>query len=281
MKLSLRWKVFGSALLLVGGSIAALMFAPVIYEFPSCEPGSKVINVMRVPYGYQSFPANKLIRDDQPIGWLETDPKGSGSIFYRNGGLSSSYLYSTYPDYEPLGWKTWKDYSELERESRDPKNLLFATVEFSRSVVMHPSNDSYIHDLNGKRTKTFQRIREDSIDGNYWVYPEPEQRAKFPYGRVPYKPNYFAEFVPKDMVFHVRIACTDTGVNTFPDQGHCFIHSDWSTDPSLSCMSVEYRIAAKDMPHWREFDKRVKQKIESLISQRKHGYSASLTQKEN
>lgn len=278
MKLNNGWTYAGAIVMACGAAIGVAVFSPNTYEFPSCVPGSKVINVMRVPYGYQSSTASTLIRDDQPIGWLEKDPKdpkdpkGPGG-FYRNGGLQSTIMYSTYPEYQPLGFKSWRKYSTMERESGDPNKLLFATVEFDRGRGVNPSDSSFNHDPTGTRKNSIERIREDSIDGQYWTYPPYDQRTSKSTGR----PTYF---MPKDMGFHVLIGCTDIGVNAIPKDGQCFIRSDWGDDPNLGCRSVEYRVAAKDMPNWREFDARVKQQIKSFISQRTHGYNEALTRKD-
>lgn len=279
MKLKSGWKYAGVIVVASGIAIGFPAVVSNTYEFPSCEPGSKVINVMRVPFGYQSSTANKLIRDDQPIGWIEKDPKvpqglGDSGGFYRNGGLQSTIMYATYPEYQPLGFKSWRKYSRMEYESRDPKELLFATVEFDPGRGVDPSNSSFIHDPNGMRKNSIERIREDSTDGQYWTYPPYDQRTSKSTGR----PTYF---MPKDMGFHVLIGCTDTGVNAIPKDGQCFIRSDWGDDLHLGCRSVEYRIAAKDMPNWREFDARVKQQIKSLISQRIHGHNAAANTKKN
>lgn len=272
MKLNNRWTYAGVIVMACGAAIGVAVFSPNTYEFPSCVPGSKVINVMRVPYGYQSSTANTLIRDDQPIGWTEKEVNGP-AVYLHNGGMDSTIMYSTYPEYQPLGFKSWRKYSRMEYESRDPNKLLFATVEFEPGRGVQPDDSSFNHDPNGTRKNSIERIREDSIDGQYWTYPPYDQRTSKSTGR----PTYF---MPKEMGFHVLIRCTDIGVNAIPKDGQCFIRSDWGDDPHLGCRSVVYRIAAKDMPNWREFDARVKQQIKSLISQRTHGYNEALTRKD-
>lgn len=259
----------------LGVAVTYTVFSPNVYEFPSCEQGSKAINVMRVPYGYQSSAKSILIRDDQPIGWLEKDPKDPKDSlgFYRNGGLDSTIMYSTYPEYQPLGLKSWRKYSAMEYESRDPDKLLFATMWFVRGRGVDLNDTLLNHDLNGVPKSRMQRIREDAVGGQYWAYAPHNQRISKSTG----EPTYF---IPKDTGLHVLITCKDVGINAIPKDGQCFIRSDFGDDPHLGCRSVVYRIAAKDMPNWREFDARVKQQIKSLISQRTHGYKEPLNRKE-
>jgi len=238
-----------------------------VYEFASCEPGSKVINVMHVPRGFQSSTnRDVLIRDDQPIGWREKDPlRESWTI--HNGGFWSAILYATYPDYQPLGNISWRYYNEKERLTENKNDLLFATIYFNPGRVMQGLYASeFVHDPKAIRKNWFERIREESIDGQYWAYPPHNQRTTKATGR----PTYF---MPKDTGMDVVIGCRDIGINEFPKNEACFIESNFVNEPNLSCMNVHYRIAVKDIPRWREFDARVKQRIKSMITQRIHGYT--------
>ena len=277
MRVNLKLRNIAFLALAAGGFWAYIeMTTQHIYEFQSCVPRSKLINVMRVPKAYQSTHATTLILDDQPIGWTQSRPEEVSHTIYNNG-FDNPILYTTYPEYQSLGSTSWRKLGRLEYESRDTSMLLFATIELGGGQAVDPNNPTFIHELNGARKYPIQRIREVSLDGKYWAYPHPAQRASFPYGKVEGKPSEPTYFMPKDTGMHVLIACTDVGINDIPRDGQCFVRSDWLNDPNLTCKHVEYRIAAKDMANWRDFDTRVKQQIHALISQRTHRYSGTST----
>ncbi|MCA3176501.1 MAG: hypothetical protein ING36_13365 [Burkholderiales bacterium] len=242
-----------------------------MYEFASCEPGSKVINVMHVPRGFQSrINEDKLIRDDQPIGWREKDPLGE-SWTIHNGGFSWTVLYTTYPEFDSLGSTPWRDLAKREDAS---KKVEFGYIEFGYGQVTKPHFGEFVHDPKAIRKNWFERIREESIDGQYWAYPPHNQRTTKATGRPMY-------FMPKDTGINVTIGCKDTGVNNFPEENmFCDLQSQFIEDISLKCMLVGYRIQVKDIPRWREFDARVKQRIKSMITQRIHGYTEPINKVE-
>lgn len=206
MKVKPKWQLLAFWSLAVGGLwVYVEMTSDTTYEFQSCAPGSDLIIVKRVPSGYQPRHVTARIRDDQPIGWTEGEPNAPSRAIY-NTGFDNPVLYVTYPDYQPLGKTSWRKFSRMEYDSKDSLTLLFATIEFSPGRTVDVVNPYFIHEQNGTRKYPVQRVREDSVDGKYWVYTQPEQRAKFPYSVAGVKPSEPTYFMPKDMGVHVLIA---------------------------------------------------------------------------
>jgi hypothetical protein len=287
-------------------ALLPLMFAltacsgTVTYEFPSCvnyddsgwtrkEPNKPlVLNVMEVPKGYQSNQGqNILISDKEPYHWTEeigVVNKNDG-VFrvdktLRNTGFNWAVLYGTYPDYLPLGDKSWRDTKE-NTASKERGELVyqFGTLEYHRNLThrIPPMADFSDTEQERKEKHFTYRVREESKDGKFWVYPFPRNN-QLPLGYSDAKEWIY--FVPKGEEKTTVITCKNDGNDSWRKDFHCFVNSNFNKDtPHLSCRSLTYRIHPNDIYNWRDIDVKAKKAFATLIThQRTHGYVKPSTQ---
>jgi hypothetical protein len=173
-------------------------------------------------------------------------------------GANFVFLYSTYPEYEPIQTATPE---QLFRTEKALFNLEIATLVF-RYGTAAGSLYGASHELNGVPEHKNYRVREESADKKYWVYPDVLYRRGLTLSQGMY-------FLPKETNFDVLISCADLGKNEFPPPHYrCSVYSKFVEEPGLACMSVEYRISAADADRWREIDKTVKSKLRSMMTTR-------------
>jgi hypothetical protein len=206
----------------------------VVYEFPSCQRGSKDIQVLAVPSSY-GVSGDRRINERVP-------PADPGRVtFFR------TYLFATYPDFEPL--------ATASAEQKNQTQQALGDAAIPGAWVIHGDGNS------------FYRARdtappEESPDGRYWVFPDRAFRAGRPSG------DAMNHFVPKDRG-DVLIMCADRGDNSLPTSGaRCIVQSLVAQPPQLACITVGYRIPPEDLTRWRELDARLQSKVKSMTRQR-------------
>lgn len=235
------------------------------YEFVSCTKDSKKIFVMTVPWGYQSGKPgkNEKVSDAIPLGGVFDPATGFNK---SNSGVSSVYLYATYPEFKPLGRARWRSFLKEEGNHKKVEQIKFSSILFSKGKVPGEFLKRNMLDEKPDDYKIwFHRIKEDSEDGMYWVYPNLIDR----YG--PGKTSEFTYFIPKTSTGGYMIACPEWGKNALPKYGHCFIYTEFSENPELSCWNVEFRIAAKDLSRREEYEANIKNLIKGMLTSRVHG----------
>lgn len=235
------------------------------YEFVSCTKDRKKIFVMTVPRGYQSGKPSKheTVSDSIPLEGVFDPATGFNK---SNSGVSQVFLYATYPEFKPLGGAAWRS---LLKEEGDPKKIgqiKFSSILFSKGKVPGEFLKRNMLDEKPDDYKNYiHRIKEDSEDGMFWVYPNLIDR----YG--PGKTSQFTYFIPKTSTGGYMIACPEWGKNSLPKYGHCFIYAEFSENPELSCWNVEFRIAAKDLARREEYEANIKNLIKGMLTSRVHG----------
>jgi hypothetical protein len=220
----------------------------VTYEFWSCDRSKNEVMVLKMPKSYKPTAPAAALNTRVSIHHAET------------GGLNRTSFFSTYPEFDPIETAT-------EEQKKVTEAALFNTAVSSGTIDYGNAIDffllSAVDDPTVKRTSEGQRFREESLDGKYWVYPDPSVRN----GKG--GSDLLAYFLPKDTGRNVLISCRDMKTNVFPpDNYRCEVRSLMLETPALSCMTVSYRIRAADVPQWRDFDARIKAKIKSMITVR-------------
>lgn len=220
-----------------------------IYEFWSCDAGTAEVVTLQIPKSY---------RPTAPSAFLNKDaPRDSAA----REGLNRTSFFSTYPEFDPIDTAT-------EQERKMTEIALVSTNVISGSIDYGNTIDGILygasHDLGAKPEKPGFRWREESLDGKYWVYPDPWLRN----GKG--GSDLTAKFLPKETGSSVVISCQDVGKNVLPDENaRCYVSSLMNDSPALSCLTISYRLRAADVPQWRDFDARIKAKIRKMISVRK------------
>jgi hypothetical protein len=220
-----------------------------IYEFWSCDAGTTEVVTLQIPRSYRPTAPSAFLNKDAPRDSVARE------------GLNRTSFFSTYPGFDPINTAT-------EKEKKNTETALVNTDVISGSIDYGNTIDGILygasHDLSVKPEKPGFRWREESLDGKYWVYPDPWLRN----GKG--GSDLTAKFLPKETGRSVVISCQDVGKNVLPDENaRCYVSSLMNETPALSCLTISYRLRAADVPQWRDFDARIKAKIRKMISVRK------------
>jgi hypothetical protein len=230
------------------------------YEFWNCDETKDEIVVLTMPRTYRpTIPENVLISGKRRPDYSAIF-QGGGVIPPDNREFNGTDFYATYPDFDPIGAATSE---QIKRTEAALANLAVT----SGSIDKGHSIDSVLygasHELGVRPTRPGFRWREDSVDGKYWVYADPWLRNGGPGS------DTMANFLPKNTGFDVLVRCADMRTNAFPpDHYRCGVYSRFIEVPSLSCITLQYRIRAGDIPRWRELDAKIKAKVQSMVSYR-------------
>ena len=209
----------------------------VVYEFPSCVRDSGVVKVLTMPATYGDIGGDRRINN-------RFAPGEPGHVtFFR------TYLFTTYPDFEPLA-------SASEEAKARTKAALGAASIASAWVIYGNGIEFYL-----ARDKS---PPEETPDGKYWVYPDRIARA----GRPSH--DRMNNFLPKHTGRDVLIRCADQGENALPrGPQRCTVHALMTETPDLACVTVGFRIPAEDLADWASVERRLKQKVRSMLTERR------------
>jgi hypothetical protein len=233
-----------------------------IYEFWSCDQSKNEINVLKLPKAYK--PAKD--EDVRVIG-KERNPYKGPPVNARPSMLEekqffSTYFYPTYPDFAPLSTATLE-----QKKAMDNYNIAttIATAELFRSggvsYTLRAKNDEDISVE--KRTSPGHRIREESVDGKYWLWGDAWLRK----GKGASDGTVI--FAPKGDNTDMFFICRDNNNNQLPESpARCAVYTAVSADPTWSCLMVMYRAPIADIDRWPTVNAAIKVKFSSMMSTR-------------
>jgi hypothetical protein len=214
-------------------------------EFPSCDRPSTAIEVLTIPNSYGLDKGDKLVDTSLPADDV------------RRVAFYTTHLFTTYPSFDPLATATSQEKADTQAALGDPRASA-AWLTYGNGIEF-----PLFRDLRPESGQTQAPPALETPDGAYWLYPDRFARS----GRPSH--DRMNHYYPKDRHRSVVIECLDRGDNGLPTSGpRCKVLSLFTEKPALSCLTIGFRIRPEDLPNWREFDARLKQKIESMLTER-------------
>ena len=252
------------ACLAISGAGCADSVRFVRYEFWNCDETKDEIVILTMPRTYRPLiRENVLVTGKTRPNFHGLFEKDERAIITPPEWLefNGTDFYATYPDFDPIGSATQE---QIKTTQAALVNLTVTSGSIDKGHSINGVLYGASHELGVKPDRPGFRWREDSVDGKYWVYPDPWLRN----GRG--GSTMMANFLPKETGFDVLVQCRDMATNIFPpDHYRCGVYSRFVEVPSLSCITLQYRIRAGDIPRWRELDAALKAKVQAMVSYRK------------